>query len=417
MPTDLLMKNAARASSFLTIVVCLLGALGTHASAEQVPSGVIGTPINIRKYPTASLTEADSASILAEANGYLAQCKVTLSQVGNVLDAPGSPSVINSQADLNQACGSTLAARGRPSTLGTPRRYRIVNAINWCGKAATGGTILGCTPTPGTCVVQRRWGTLEGQVLAHEFGHSKGLQHRTDMNAVMYQSIGPMHTEFNLQECSVIRQLSLQAAGQPVPQNVGAASGSIEEFVSQVYPDGIPYADAARFTAADVARVAPWLKDDAKAPFWSNVATVTGIVADSSAFEILDELINRNGSGKLPIEQYDGRIAAIMALGYVVKNNGSADARQFLESHSSPSAWAGVRWLAPYHVTDAERNTDLAAAAALGLSRAADPAAVKSLNARLNSLRTLRDPQTPQLRRALRQGIMDAQATIKEQRR
>lgn len=388
------------------IVVSLFTYGHSAVLAKSSPAGVITTLLNVRKFSTATLTNADSAAIISDANNYLAQCMVTLAQAGDVADASGSPSVINSRADLDQACASTFTAKG-PTPLGVARRYRIVNAINWCGSTSTGGTILGCTPTPGTCVVVRRWSSLEGQVLAHEFGHSKGLPHRSDTDAVMYPSIGASHTQFNSGECSSLRTVGLIRSG-PSMSTKRALVGSIEDFVKQVYPDGLPYDEARKFGAADMLKISPWLKDQSKANWWSNVATTVGIVAASDAYTVLHELVTRTGSGKLAIEDYDSRVAAIMALGYVVKNNGSTQARRFLESHITPAAWAGVKWMAPYQTTADERNNDLAAAAALGLGRASDPNAIAALRSRLASVRATHGVHARSLSRALEQAITDA---------
>lgn len=387
--------------------------LCSQAIAAPDAAGVINTPLNVRRFPTAVLTNADSADIIAAANVFLSQCKVTLTQAGDVLDANGAPSVINSLADMNQACASTLVKSGQ-NPLGIARRYRFVNAINWCGGSAAGGTFLGCTFTPGTCIVVRRWTSLEGQVLAHEFGHSKGLQHRGDADAVMFASIGPAHSVFNAAECGAIRSVSLVKDGPILTQKSSLLPTTIEDFVSQIYPEGIPYDEAAKFQASDTAKVLPWLKDDTKSATWSNIVTVAGIVAGPDAEAALNELILRPHAGKLPIEQYDGRVAAIMSLGYIVKSNGSPSARQFLEVHVNPSSWTTTQWMAPYHTSTTERDNDLAAATVLGLSRVGDPAAVAFLKAQVAKLKS-NDLGTPiSLQRALRQALSDAKAQLQK---
>ncbi len=394
----------------IAAAVILPSIVAAGAYQPEGGAGIITTMLNVRKHSTAVLTEANSAAIIAESNSYLTQCNAKLGQGGGVADAPTIPSTINSQADISAACSAMMTGPA-----GITRRWRVVNAINWCGgPTSPGSTILGCAPTPGTCVILRRWTNLEGQILAHEFGHSKGLPHRSDSsNALMYPSIDATHTQLNASECSAIRQVSFTAEGPPNPQHASGRTLTIEEFVAQVYPEGIPMDEAERFTGADVAKVAPWLKDNSRAAYWANIAAVIGIVSDKDAYPRLRELILRPGTGKLPIEQYDGRVAAIRALGWVVRHGGPPAARSFLESHVAPEAWSSVPWLAPYHVLSSERDVDLAAVTALALSTVGDSRALQVLQRQLPLTKRLGAKRSTVLRRAIEQAIADARRARK----
>ena len=49
--------------------------------------------------------------------------------------------------------------------------------------------------------------TLEGILWAHEYGHTRGLQHRdADPNAVMNGIIGPTRRRITADECNAYRQ-------------------------------------------------------------------------------------------------------------------------------------------------------------------------------------------------------------------
>lgn len=361
-------------------------------------------PLSIGRHSMAVLSETDAGNIIALGSQVLAQCKATFRQQGPV-SVVGIPSTINSDADMAAACGSAFVApEGGFEPLGVPRRVRVVNAINWCGTAGAG--IIGCAYTPGQCMVVVRFSPpMEGILWAHEFGHSKGLQHRTDsVTAVMYPSIGITHTVFTASECSAMRQLGFypQHGSKDVESSKTMSKISIEEFVSQAFVHGVPYEEARLYSSSDIAKVIPWLSDTEKMEHWANVASTAGIVADRNSYAVLTAVIGANGSGAIQIADYKARVSAIMALGYVVRGSGDQQARSFLEKHSSPSDWSGTMWLAPYHANAAERDADLASAAVLGLSLANDATAMQFLDA--IARRSVGDSAYT---RALRQAVSD----------
>jgi hypothetical protein len=183
----------------------------------------------------------------------------------------------------------------------------------------------------------------------------------------------------------------------------------IGDFVRQGFADGVPYDEAKAYTAVEVATIIPMLQDKASAPYWANVATVIGIVAPPNSYQTLRSLVFSTGSGSIPVEEYNGRSAAIMSMGYIVLANGNQQARKFLEDHIIPASWASVGWRAPYQLTDAERNADLASVAALGLSLAGDPPAVSYLQRmQKRAIVGLDSGQSASLRSALSQAIIYA---------
>lgn len=386
----------------LAPVVAIVAIVGASAAAP-ISSTVIH-PLGFTKYTNVVLSQQDATNALSLGSRVLNQCTAVFEQRGAIASSSTIPSVVNSAQDMARACGSShIAAENGFEPLGAPRKVRYVNAINWCG--GPGSNIIGCAYTPGTCmVVVRVPSSLEGNLLAHEFGHSKGLPHRTDVTtAVMYPSIGADHTQFNSNECSAIRQLSLYARTGPPQSSFRLAKIPIVEFVQQLYPHGVPYDLAREYGASEVGQIRPWLRDASQAGYWANVASVIGIVATGNAYDDLRALVLSAGSGSLPIDQYNGRRAALMSLGYVVRGNGSADARTFLEQHSNPSSWGTVAWLAPYHQNADERNAELAQTAILALSLIGDERAT----AFLERLRRQRFPNVTRAVQARMEEVID----------
>lgn len=387
-------------------------ALTVESFGQVSPMSTITHPLSIGRHSMATLSDADAGNIIALGSQVLGQCNATFRQQGAVT-VVGTPSTVNSDADMAAACSSALvASESGFEPLGVPRRVRVVNAINWCGTAGAG--IIGCAYTPGQCMVVVRYtSSMEGILWAHEFGHSKGLPHRTDSgNAVMYPSIGSTHTVFTGGECSAIRQLGFYAqnGSEGVDSSKSMSRIPIEEFVSQAFVHGVPYDEARLYSSSDVAKVVPWLSDAGKMEYWSNIASTAGIVADRSAFVVLTSVIGAGGSGVIPISDYKARVSAIMALGYVIRGSNDQQARDFLEKHSSPADWSGTKWLAPYHASAAERDADLASAAVLGLSLANDVKALQFLDG--VARRTVEDSAYG---RALRQAVADVTRALERQ--
>lgn len=372
--------NRRRAAIIASAAFTLVSSAEFRASnAEEVsPNSVIIHPLRVVRHPSAQLTEQDLSNVLRLGSEVLSQCRASFSATGPVQVA-GVPSVINSSADMQAACGTGFVAGEQGyEILGVPRAVKIVNAINWCGSTAAG--IIGCAYTPGSCMVVRRFAVgLEGILWAHEFGHSKGLPHRQDSTtAVMYPSIGSDRRVFNSSECGRIRQYNFYGDNLIAQAQVKTAV-SIEEFVSAFYPGGVNYDDARKFSVDDVKKIIPWLSDVAKEANWVVILSVVGIVAGQDAFDQLTNFISRPGTGKLSIGDYDARVSAIVSLGYVFKGNNDQRAIDFLQRSTNASSWSSTTWTAPYHQSSSERDIDLANAAVLGLSLTNANAALEHL--------------------------------------
>ena len=358
-----------------TIIFTFLAVVFASSCAADSPRplATITHPLEIGRNPSSSLSNAAADSILADGTQLLRQCNAQFTRSGGVVSLNTLPSVISSEATFRSACqASSLGKTDEVDPLGVPRRVRLVNSINWCGTIGT--TIIGCANTPGICMVVRRLSasqaSLEGILWTHEFGHSKGLQHRTNStNAIMYPSIGASRTVFSSSECNRIRTLGFRSYPSTINSNTGFLTRlPIQEFVRKVYPQGVPYNEARLYSSSEVDTIEPWLSDINHDDHWSNVATVIGIVASSDSYQILNGFVFSSGTGQLPIEQWDGRFSAIISMGYVVANNGDQDAFNFLQARAVPAAWSDVSWQAPFHSSMAETRNDLATAASLGLA-------------------------------------------------
>jgi len=121
-------------------------------------------------------------------------CQVTVQMTGTLGTfgaAADGRDIIDTEAEFNAVLSSSTAS------------VKVVTSINWCG---TPGSYRGCAPTPGSSLVMGNGfaATLEAEVLVHEFGHNKGLGHRTGSGIVGNAIMTPGATgrnEVNTSEC------------------------------------------------------------------------------------------------------------------------------------------------------------------------------------------------------------------------
>ncbi len=175
-----------------------LGVSGTVTATVTVVATVTHL-LQARHYTTAPLTDAEADAILADATLVLqaadepgdVACDVEMVRNGPVTAFTEGNGEINTQADFSFI--NSLAGN-----------IKVVNVITWCG--SVNPSIIGCASQPGSSfVVERYTANQEGILWAHEFGHNKGLPHRSGTNLLMNASIGPTNKVINSTECNAYR--------------------------------------------------------------------------------------------------------------------------------------------------------------------------------------------------------------------
>lgn len=164
------------------------------------PPNVVTQQLVVSRHATTALDNARADEILDDANDVLqtndgggdVACGVEFVRSGDVTEFTDGDGSIDSRAEFSDV-------------IGLPGNVKIVNAINWCGGLAP--NIIGCAPVPGNSLaVVRFTANQEGILWAHEYGHNKGLSHRTDtQNLVMFPSIGTNRRAVNQAECDAFR--------------------------------------------------------------------------------------------------------------------------------------------------------------------------------------------------------------------
>ena len=165
------------------------------------PEPPVTQSLSVTRFTTATLDNARADAILAHATNVLktndgpgdVACAVELVRQGDVTTFATGDGSIDSQAEFTAV------------VINPPGNVKVVNAINWCGSLAP--NIIGCAPVPGNALaVVRFTENQEGILWAHEYGHNKGLSHRSnDQNVVMFPSIATNRRRVNQAECDAYR--------------------------------------------------------------------------------------------------------------------------------------------------------------------------------------------------------------------
>jgi hypothetical protein len=122
----------------------------------------------------------------------------------------------------------------------------------------------------------------------------------------------------------------------------------VEEFVTQIFIQGLPLDEAAQYGEEDVEPLLDILSDPSMVRYHENAALTLGMIGDERAVDPLIEYVQRGPAGgeaaataeDPPHAAYQGRVGAIVGLGYLANLTGSERAVEFLIQQSNPAAWS-----------------------------------------------------------------------------
>jgi hypothetical protein len=333
--------------------------------------------LNVSKHAQSQLADTDAKTIFSQASAVLQSkdgsddiaCNVTFSLAGSVskFDLP-TPAEIDTPDDFRAVCSR-------------PGYVHVVNAINDCAGLTRPG-IGGCSDTPGKCIIVVRLDNPvppdeEGLLWAHEYGHTKGLQHRHDENALMNPYLGTTERRVNAAECKAFTGHAQGGANS----RGGTPKPSIVEFVHRTYAEGIPFELASSYTHEDAQRLIAMLENPEEKPYLTNIVVTLGMIADPTAVQPLRSFIEK-GEGSIDPQTLRAKTSALIALGYVVNRHKDESALTYLAQGLNPKNWKdkNLKWTLRGTEDAEQRNISLIKASALGLGISGTPEAATALN-------------------------------------
>lgn len=201
-------KQALLAGSFLftTFAISIVADAATpyeksYNEKENLKiDALVSRSLPVSRYRTTSMSNSEADRIFNSGTQVLrtddgsndVSCDLTLQRSGNVRSFNTGDGSIDSSSEFYAVLNSTGFVK-------------VVNRINWCGGFAP--NIIGCAPVPGnSMVVVRFTRSLEGILWAHEYGHTRGLRHRSSSTAIMNGTIGSNRRRVTSSECSTFRR-------------------------------------------------------------------------------------------------------------------------------------------------------------------------------------------------------------------
>ncbi len=351
----------------------LLIAVGSSLPFLLAPLAWAQINMVISRHVGVTISEQRADQIFADAHALLLKkdgtddvsCDVDFRRSGPVSSFDGI-GAINDTSDFAEVC----AERGN---------VHVVREINWC---MVPGDFHGCASTSANCmVVVRDFESLEGILWAHEYGHTQGLHHRNNANALMYPALWDTNRRVLAWECDYFPYASpsaTPASSPPVDNNspTPSAPTDIEAFVRHIYIHGVPYELATKYPQEVVPTLLKMLKDPKEARHRANIITTLCIVGRNAG--IAGEAIGvfERGEGKLSASEYRAKKAALLGLGYLA-NSGDKTALEYLEKSVDSDAWdrRGLKWQSPFDDSPAYRNAQLTTLAVWGLVISGQPEA------------------------------------------
>ena len=404
-------------------------------------NSIVSRSLTISRHNTATLSNANADTILGAASSLLQSndgagdiaCGAGLSRSGTV-------------GVFNDTDGSLDTANELSTIFGLAGNVKVVQDVNFCGGVFK-TSFIGCGQTPGSSFITERFtASQEDSLWAHEYGHNQGLPHRnTSSDNLMNQFVGGRRV--NQSECTTFRggspssmllgaetlpsaetaasvaaafmadrtgempaeplSLLVQAAGDTsgesdasgmpledqmeaeiVPQTPmdGAPDDQlppVEEFVTRIYYEGLPMAEAARYGEDAIPILARILADPSMAAYHDNAATTLGMIGEAEAVQpliaYLEGELGSDADAPVGTDEaaslHRGRVGAVVALGYLGNLADSDEAVDYLIAHSTPDAWSDGKELA----AGATPDDGLAKYAIIGLGFTGDARAEEFL--------------------------------------
>ncbi len=160
----------------------------------------------------------------------------------------------------------------------------------------------------------------------------------------------------------------------------GKAPSNVEDFVQEVYFEGVPYEEASLYGEDSVPKLLAMLKDPNAKAFQSNIIVTLGIIGDDRAVEPMIDVLEGDGEQFKPGD-FAAKSSVLMSLGYLINKSQNKKALDYLKEHMTPQGWQGSKLSTAggLQASTDERSQQLSTLAVIGLGLSGHPEAKKAL--------------------------------------
>lgn len=176
------------------------------------------------------------------------------------------------------------------------------------------------------------------------------------------------------------------------PAETDSPTMSVEEFVHQIYFEGTPYSEAAKYGPENVSTLLAMLKDPNEKPYWSNIVVTLGAIGDDRAVDPLIGFLEQKGDS-LTREEFLAQSSVLMSLGYLINKSKNEKALSYLKAHIRPKEWedSNLARAPGFQASTDQLTQQLSTLAIIGLALSGHPSARDTLNSLNEDVRAM-DP-------------------------
>lgn len=234
--------------------------------------------------------------------------------------------------------------------------------------------------------VVRFTSSLEGILWAHEYGHTVGLGHRSDGNAIMNATLNGSRNEVTSDECVafVSRAINNPFNNSGIDTAAGAAGttrraqtttasatstfangrtefdsridangdlaalhaeySDVASFVRTTYIHGTPVDQAERFRGEEnVEILVNMLADERESDHWGNIVFTLGVIGGEQEVPHVIDFLEMQSRGRMNWTTVRQATAGLMGLGYLANRTASSEAINYLAMAAQLGAFDGVQ--------------------------------------------------------------------------
>ncbi|HCH31376.1 MAG TPA: hypothetical protein DE045_00355 [Oceanospirillaceae bacterium] len=159
----------------------------------------------------------------------------------------------------------------------------------------------------------------------------------------------------------------------------------ITTFVQQLFPHGVPQAQASNYSSADTAVLLTLLADSKQQDLHANILETLGYIGDETTVAPIVAYI-QGGRGVISAAQFRAKSSGLLALGYILNRNPNSSALLYLTDSLDHQTWQArdIAWTTAFFPDLISRDVQLVRQAAVGMTLSGSPQAAAALKRKLS---------------------------------